>query len=50
MELTKESLITIEGGKSRTSIYLLLAYAVGVIVTTIVGIVDGYLRPLPCNK
>lgn len=50
MELEKETLIEVEGGKSKITYITLLGFIVGGIVTTIIGIIDGYLRPLPCNK
>ena len=50
MDLTKESLVTIEGGISKTSKWTFIGFIVGGIITTIIGIIDGYKRPLPCNK
>ena len=46
MELTKQELTEITGG----GISLGLVAAIGAAVTLIVGIVDGFLRPLKCNK
>ena len=50
MELSKENLMTIQGGMSKESKWAILAFVVGGIITTIIGIFDGYKRPLPCNK
>lgn len=44
--LTEKEMFNIEGGKVSWSI----AGIVGAIITLIAGIVDGYLRPLKCNK
>lgn len=47
MTLSKDELIEIRGGKvSRYS----LAFFIGGLITLITGMVDGYLRPLSCNK
>ena len=48
----KELLVTVNelneiiGGAKKTSFALLI----GGIITVIIGIIDGYLRPLKCNK
>ena len=44
--LTEKEMYNIEGGKVSWSI----VGAVGAILTLIAGIIDGYLRPLKCNK
>lgn len=43
--LTDKDLYLINGGAIKISI----GFVVGAIVTLIVGIIDGYLRPLKCN-
>lgn len=46
MELSKETLQNTVGGASKLGIGLII----GGLVTIIVGIIDGYLRPLKCNN
>lgn len=46
MELNNQELYQIEGGASKFAIGL----TIGGIITLLIGIVDGYLRPLKCNK
>ena len=48
-EITKNELITIYGG-GKTGLWGIIGVAIGVIGTLIAGIIDGYLRPLTCNK
>lgn len=43
--LIREELLQIKGGG-----WLLITGIVGGVVTFIIGIVDGFLRPLSCNK
>lgn len=43
--LSNEELELIDGGAVRWSIGL----AIGSIITVLIGIIDGYLRPLKCN-
>lgn len=43
--LNDNELLNIDGGKTN---YSLFVAAVGV-VTFIIGVIDGYLRPLKCN-
>lgn len=45
-ELNKKELSSIQGGAFNTG--LALAIAAG--VTFIIGIIDGYVRPLACRK
>lgn len=45
MELSNQELNSIIGGAKKVSYGLLL----GGIITLIIGIIDGYLRPLKCN-
>lgn len=44
--LTNKELMDINGGGLNWSVALIL----GSIFTLIAGILDGYKRPLPCNK
>jgi hypothetical protein len=47
MELSKNELVTINGGsKSNYVIYI----ALGGLITFVIGFIDGFLRPLKCNK
>ena len=46
MVLKDEELAMINGGAVK---YTVLAIVAGVVAFA-VGIIDGYLRPLPCNK
>lgn len=46
MVLTNEELSNIQGGGSKFGWYALF----GGFITLVVGIVDGFLRPLGCNK
>lgn len=44
--LQEKELINITGGKASYSLFLVL----GGIVTFLIGVVDGYMRPLKCNN
>ncbi len=46
MELSNYELSTINGGKANYALYFGIAAA----VTFIIGVIDGFLRPLKCNK
>lgn len=46
MELNNKELIQIIGGGKNVSFGILI----GGIVTILIGIIDGYLRPLKCNS
>ena len=46
MELSKIELANIYGGGFKYGI----AIAIGAAITFIIGVIDGYLRPLKCNK
>lgn len=46
MALNKEELVNITGGGAKYGIWA----AIGGVITLIIGIIDGYLRPLSCNK
>jgi len=46
MELSKNELITINGGKANYALYIAIASA----VTFLIGVVDGFFRPLKCNR
>jgi len=48
-EITNDELINISGG-GKKSLLGIIGVALGVIGTLIAGIIDGYLRPLTCNK
>lgn len=48
-EITNNELITINGG-GKKSLWGAFGIVLGVIGTLIAGIIDGYLRPLTCNK
>lgn len=43
-QLTNEELKQIHGGWSLTSIF-----GLGALVTFIIGVIDGYIRPLNCR-
>lgn len=45
MELSNQELNYIVGGAKKVSFGIIM----GGIITLIVGIIDGYLRPLKCN-
>ena len=44
--MNKEELLNIKGGVSKG----LILGAAGVIITFLIGLFDGYMRPLSCNK
>lgn len=46
MKLTKNELLEVTGG----SVNWTAISVIGTIVSFIAGIVDGYLRPIKCNK
>lgn len=46
MELSSQELYEITGGTKKVSFGLLI----GGIITIIIGIIDGYMRPLKCNS
>lgn len=46
MELSKEILHNIYGGGKKLGIFV----SIGGLLTFIIGVIDGYLRPLKCNK
>lgn len=46
MVLQEKELLTVTGGGLKYGI----AAIVGGILTFLAGVIDGYLRPLPCNK
>lgn len=46
MEIRESELYDITGGAFKSAIWL----AAGGLITLIIGIVDGFLRPLVCNK
>lgn len=48
-KIPTEELLNIYGG-GKKGIFGVIGIALAVIGTIIAGIVDGYLRPLPCNK
>ena len=47
--MTNEELSSIYGG-GKKSLWGVIGVAIGVIGILITGIIDGYLRPLTCNK
>jgi len=49
VEVTNEELTQIYGG-GKGGIWASIGVALGVLGTLIAGILDGYLRPLGCNK
>lgn len=49
VEINNDELKLISGGK-KTGVWASIGIVVGVIGTLIAGIIDGYLRPLGCNK
>lgn len=48
-EITKEQLLNVSGGK-KIGIWASIGVALGFLGTLIAGILDGYYRPLGCNK
>lgn len=46
MALQDEELMTLTGGAIKFGLWTIIGGA----ITFIIGIIDGYLRPLPCNK
>ena len=44
--MSSEELLAIKGGVSKG----IILGAVGVLITFMIGLVDGYVRPLTCNK
>lgn len=46
MEIQENELYNITGGAVKSAIWIIA----GGIITIIVGIIDGFLRPLSCNK
>jgi len=49
VEITNNELITIYGG-GKKGMWATIGIALGVLGTLIAGIIDGYLRPLGCNR
>lgn len=45
-ELRKDELIETEGGAFSVG----AIFAIGGIITFLIGVIDGYVRPLKCNK
>lgn len=45
MELTKNELNKISGGR----VFGVRGYIIGGVLTFIIGLLDGFLRPLRCN-
>ena len=43
--MTKEELMNVKGGVSKS----IIVGAVGAIITFLIGVFDGYFRPLSCN-
>lgn len=46
MELSNQELMNINGGTKKVTFGLIA----GGLITLIIGIIDGYLRPLKCNS
>lgn len=46
MKLEKEELKNIKGG----AFHLTLGFGIAAGITFIIGVIDGYIRPLACNK
>lgn len=46
MELTKQELYQTTGGAKK----LTFGVIIGGVITLIIGIIDGYFRPLKCNS
>lgn len=44
--LVKEELVEIKGGVTKWAVGL----AIGSVITFLIGLIDGYLRPLPCHE
>ena len=49
VEVTNDELILINGG-GKKGLWTTIGLALGVLGTLLAGIIDGYLRPLSCNK
>lgn len=45
--LTKNELVEVKGGATKA--FAGIALGVGAIISFIIGVVDGYLRPVKCN-
>lgn len=46
MSMTKEELLNVTGG----GLSLGAAFGIGALITFIIGVVDGYLRPQSCKS
>lgn len=46
MALEDEELMTLTGGAAKYALWTII----GGVITFVIGIIDGYLRPLTCNK
>ena len=46
--MRKDELINIVGGGSSSS--LTVVGVVAIVITFLIGVVDGYMRPLSCNR
>lgn len=46
MALQDEELIALNGGAVKYGLWTIIGGA----ITFLIGIIDGYLRPLPCNR
>ena len=49
MVLKKEHLVNIYGGKITTAKATSFTVVLGIVVTFIIGVIDGFKRPLACN-
>ena len=52
--ISSNELVNINGGKKKANAsgngWVYLGFGVGAVVSFITGLIDGYLRPLSCNK
>ena len=49
--IANNELMTISGGKKKiANSWIYYGFGVGAIVSFVTGLIDGYLRPLGCNK
>jgi hypothetical protein len=50
--IANDELVQIKGGKKKTasSGWIYYGFGIGAVISFVVGVVDGYLRPLACNK
>ena len=50
MVVSDNDLLNIHGGKITTSKFAGFGIVIGIIATFIIGVIDGFKRPLACNQ